>query len=154
VKAVLQRVSRASVTVDGEETGAIERGILVLLGVERRDTDADRTWMVRKVAELRMFEDDAGKMNRSVEDVGGGVLVVSQFTICADCRKGRRPGFGNACEPERAERVYEQFVAALRERGLRVETGRFAAMMRVELVNDGPVTFLLESPERGQRENV
>jgi D-tyrosyl-tRNA(Tyr) deacylase len=147
VKAVLQRVSRASVTVDSEVTGSIGWGILVLLGVERRDTDADLAWMVRKVAELRMFEDVDGKMNRSVEDVGGSVLVVSQFTICADCRKGRRPGFGNASEPGRAKVVYEQFVAAMKDRGVPVATGRFAAMMDVELVNDGPVTFLLESPQ-------
>jgi len=146
LKAVLQRAASASVTVDGEVVGSIGRGVLALLGVERGDGPAEVEWMARKVAELRMFEDDAGRMNRSVEDVGGGVLVVSQFTLCADCRKGRRPGFDKACEPELAEKLYEEVVAALRSRGLEVETGTFAAMMDVNLVNSGPVTFLLESP--------
>lgn len=146
MKAVLQRAASASVTVDGEVVGSIGRGVLALLGVERGDGPAEVEWMARKVAELRMFEDDAGRMNRSVEDVGGGVLVVSQFTLCADCRKGRRPGFDKACEPELAEKLYEEVVAALRSRGLEVETGTFAAMMDVNLVNSGPVTFLLESP--------
>ncbi|MFW6107556.1 MAG: D-aminoacyl-tRNA deacylase [bacterium] len=146
MKAVLQRVRSASVTVDGETVGRIGKGLLVLLGVERGDGADELDWMARKVAELRMFPDPDGKMNRSVEDVGGQALVVSQFTLCADCRKGRRPGFGNACEPERAERMYEQFAARLRDRGLAVETGEFAAMMDVELVNNGPVTFILQSP--------
>ena len=147
MKAVVQRAASASVTVGGEVVGSIGRGVLVLLGVERGDGADDIDWMARKVAELRMFEDDAGKMNRSVEDIGGAVLVVSQFTLCADCRKGRRPGFDKACEPGLAEKIYDDFVAALRARGLRVETGRFAAMMDVALVNNGPVTFLLESPK-------
>jgi len=136
------------VTVGGEVVGSIGRGILVLLGVEQRDGERDVIWMARKVGEIRMFRDDEGKMNRSVEETGGEVLVVSQFTLCADCRKGRRPGFGDAAEPGSAKRMYEQFVAALRGRGLRVATGTFAAMMDVRLVNDGPVTFLLESPQR------
>jgi len=146
LKAVLQRAASASVTVEGRVVGAIGRGILVLLGVERGDGAAEIEWMARKVAELRMFQDDAGKMNLSVEEIGGEVLVVSQFTLCADCRKGRRPGFSRACDPELAEELYEEFVGALRRRGLRVETGTFAAMMDVALVNAGPVTFLLESP--------
>ena len=146
MKAVLQRVASASVTVGASACGSIGRGVLVLLGVERGDTAADAGWMARKVAELRMFDDDAGRMNRSVEDVGGAALVVSQFTLCADCRKGRRPGFDKACEPGLAEKLYEDFVAALRARGLPVETGRFAAMMDVSMINSGPVTFLLESP--------
>jgi D-aminoacyl-tRNA deacylase len=146
VKAVLQRAASASVTVAGQTVGAIGRGVLVLLGVERGDGAGDVAWMVRKIAELRMFDDNDGKMNRSVEEIGGEVLVVSQFTLCADCRKGRRPGFDKACEPALAEKLYEGCVAALRGRGLRVETGKFAAMMDVSLVNAGPVTFLLESP--------
>ena len=153
MKAVLQRASSASVTVDGEVVGSIGKGLLVLLGVVRGDDDADLEWMVRKVAEIRMFKDDDGKMNRSVEDIGGEALVVSQFTLCADCRKGRRPGFGSACEPERAEQMYEEFVARLRARGLTVATGTFAAMMDVSLVNTGPVTFLLESPQTSAAED-
>ncbi len=145
MKAVVQRAASASVTVDGVVTGLIGAGVVVLLGVERGDGASEVAWMARKVAELRMFKDDAGKMNRSVEEIGGGVLVVSQFTLCADCRKGRRPGFDSACEPELAEKLYEEFVAALRQRGLRTETGRFAAMMDVALVNSGPVTFILDS---------
>ncbi len=147
MKAVLQRASSASVTVEGETVGRIGAGLVVLLGVERGDGPGDLDWMARKVAELRMFTDDEGKMNLSVEDIKGEVLVVSQFTLCADCRKGRRPGFGNACEPDRAEKMYEDFVDRLRRRGLTVATGTFAAMMDVELVNNGPVTFILESPE-------
>jgi D-tyrosyl-tRNA(Tyr) deacylase len=142
---VLQRVRSAAVTVEGAPVGSIGRGVVALLGVERGDTGDDAGWMTRKVAELRMFNDD-GKMNRSVEDIGGEVLAVSQFTLCADCRKGRRPGFGRACEPDRAERLYNEVVEGLRGRGLGVATGRFGAMMDVELVNAGPVTFLLESP--------
>lgn len=153
MKAVLQRTASASVSVDGRVVGSIERGILVLLGVERGDGTADVEWMARKIAEIRMFQDDAGKMNRSVQDVGGAVLVVSQFTICADCRKGRRPGFDRACEPALAERLYGDVAAALRARGLRVETGEFAAMMDVALVNAGPVTFLLESPSKRAEDN-
>jgi len=149
VKAVLQRAASASVTVGAEVVGRIGAGGLVFLGVERDDGDDDVAWMARKIAELRMFEDGDGKINRSVEETGGSVLVVSQFTLCADCRKGRRPGFGGAAEPGQAEPRYEAVVAALRARGLPVETGRFAAMMDVRLVNAGPVTFLLESPGRG-----
>ncbi len=146
MKAVLQRVASASVTVEGEVLGSIGKGVLVLLGVERGDTADDIEWVAQKTSELRMFGDDTGKMSRSVAEAGGAVLVVSEFTLCADCRKGRRPGFGRACEPDLAERMYEDFVVALRGRRLPVETGRFAAMMNVSLVNTGPVTFLLESP--------
>jgi D-tyrosyl-tRNA(Tyr) deacylase len=146
VKAVLQRVASASVVVDGDEVGSIAAGILALLGVERGDDDGDAAWMVRKIAEIRMFEDEAGKMNRSVEDIGGRVLVVSQFTLCADCRKGRRPGFGKAADPEVAEGRVGRVVEGLRGRGLAVATGRFGARMEVSLVNAGPVTFLLYSP--------
>ena len=149
MRAVLQRVSRASVTVNEEVVGAIDQGIMVLLGVAQGDTDQDALFLARKTAELRMFEDEQGKMNRSVEEVGGSVLVVSQFTLLADCRKGRRPGFSAAAAPDEANRLYEVFVAALRERGLVVATGVFQAEMQVALVNNGPVTFLLDT----QKEN-
>lgn len=145
MRAVLQRVSRASVTVNEEVVGAIDRGIMVLLGVAQDDTDQDALFLARKAAELRMFEDEQGKMNRSVEDLGGSVLVVSQFTLLADCRKGRRPGFSAAAPPDEANRLYEVFVTALRERGLVVATGVFQAEMQVALINDGPVTFLLDT---------
>jgi len=148
LRAVVQRAASASVAVDGQVVGSIGKGVLVLLGVERGDGRADAEWMARKIAEIRMFEDEAGKMNLSVEEVGGAVLLVSQFTLCADCRKGRRPGFDGACEPGEAEKLYDGCVAALRGRGLRVETGRFAAVMDVSVVNQGPVTFLLESPKK------
>jgi D-tyrosyl-tRNA(Tyr) deacylase len=145
MRAVLQRVSRARVTVGDETTGEIAVGWLVLLGVAPDDTRAEVDWLADKVANLRAFADDAGKMNRSVLDVGGGVLVVSQFTLYGDCRKGRRPSFTAAAPPAVAEPLYEAFVTALRALGAPVATGRFAADMQVELVNDGPVTFVLET---------
>ncbi|MGE5186564.1 MAG: D-aminoacyl-tRNA deacylase [Acidobacteriota bacterium] len=146
MRAVVQRVARASVTVEARVTGSIERGLLVLLGAGAGDTPADLAYIVDKVANLRIFPDDAGKMNRSVLDVGGGVLVVSQFTLYGDARQGRRPAFTGALEPVAAKALYEQGVNALRAAGVaRVETGEFAADMKVELVNDGPVTILLDS---------
>ena len=145
MRAVIQRVSKASVTVAGEVTGAIESGFLVLLGVADGDTHADLDWMVNKVLGLRVFEDDEGKMNRSIQDTGGSMLVVSQFTLLGDCRKGRRPSFVNAARPEVANDVYEQFCAKVRAEGTTVETGRFQQHMDVELINDGPVTLLLDS---------
>ena len=145
MRAVVQRVSRASVKVNGEFTGKIETGLLVLLGVAHDDAETDASYLVDKVAGLRIFEDDQGKMNRSVADIGGAVLVVSQFTLLGDCRKGRRPSFVKAARPELAEPLYEKLLQALRSAGLPVETGRFRAMMDVELVNDGPVTLLLDS---------
>jgi D-aminoacyl-tRNA deacylase len=145
VRAVLQRVSSASVSVEGRRIGAIEHGLVVLLGVERGDGPADRDYIVTKIREVRVFSDDAGKMNLSVADVGGGVLVVSQFTLCGDVRKGRRPSFDAAAPPADAKALYDDTVRALVERGLRVETGEFQAMMQVSLVNDGPVTILLDS---------
>jgi D-tyrosyl-tRNA(Tyr) deacylase len=145
MRAVLQRVSRAAVTIGGETAGAIERGLLVLLGVAVADTADDARRLADKVAGLRVFNDEAGKMNRSVADVGGGVLVVSQFTLYGDCRKGRRPSFIAAAPPEVAVPLYEAFVDALRALGLPTATGRFGAMMQVELVNDGPVTLIVDS---------
>lgn len=145
MRAVLQRVSEARVTVESETVGAIGRGLLVLLGVEEGDGEQDAAQLAKKTAELRLFEDREGKMNLSVEEIGGEMLVVSQFTLAADCRKGRRPGFSRAAAPETANALYEHYVALLRERGLTVATGRFQAMMQVALVNDGPVTFLLDS---------
>jgi D-aminoacyl-tRNA deacylase len=145
VRAVLQRVSSASVTVGGREVGAIDIGLVVLLGVERGDGPADRDYIVSKIREVRIFPDTAGKMNLSVIDAGGAVLVVSQFTLCGDVRKGRRPSFDGAAPPADAKLLYEDTVRSLREAGLRVETGEFQAMMQVALVNDGPVTILLDS---------
>jgi D-tyrosyl-tRNA(Tyr) deacylase len=146
VRAVVQRVARAEVRVDGQVVGRIGRGLCVLVGAGQGDTDDDVTYVVDKIANLRIFEDDAGKMNRSVLEVAGGVLVVSQFTLYGDARKGRRPSFTDALEPAQAERRYEQVVSGLRAAGVAsVETGRFAAMMEVDLVNWGPVTILLDS---------
>jgi D-tyrosyl-tRNA(Tyr) deacylase len=146
MKSVLQRVSQASVTVDGVTVGQIGPGILVLFGVEKNDTEDKLDYHLGKLLRLRIFPDDAGKMNRSVQDIGGGLLIVSQFTLAGDCRKGNRPGFDNAMPPAEAERMYNLFVQRLRdESGLVVQTGVFGAMMQVSLVNDGPVTFLLEN---------
>jgi D-tyrosyl-tRNA(Tyr) deacylase len=146
VRAVVQRVTRAKVVVAERVTGEIERGLMVLLGAGAGDGDGDLDYMIDKVANLRIFADDAGKMNLSVLDVGGGVLAVSQFTLYGDARKGRRPAFTGALEPGAAEALYDRFVAGLRAAGVaRVETGVFRADMAVELVNDGPVTILLDS---------
>lgn len=146
VRAVVQRVRRASVTVEGRVTGAIEGGLLVLLGAAAGDGPADLAYVVDKLVHLRIFADDAGKMNRSLLDTGGGALVVSQFTLFGDARQGRRPSFLGALEPVAARALYEQSLTALRAAGVaRVEAGEFAADMAVELVNDGPVTILLDS---------
>lgn len=145
MRAVLQRVGRASVEVDGAIVGRVGLGWLVLLGVARGDADDDADRLADKAAALRAFPDEAGKMNRSVSEAGGGFLVVSQFTLMADCRGGRRPSFTDAADPAEAERLYLRFVERLRALGLPVETGVFRADMKVELVNDGPVTFLLDS---------
>jgi D-tyrosyl-tRNA(Tyr) deacylase len=145
MRAVVQRVSRASVTVAGEVTGRIECGFLVLLGVAQDDTADDATSLAERIAGLRVFEDDAGKMNLAIADVGGGMLVVSQFTLLGDCRKGRRPSFIAAARPEQADALYQKFIAAASALGVHVETGRFQQHMDVELVNDGPVTLLLDS---------
>jgi len=145
MRAVVQRVSRARVTVDGEITGEIGLGLLVLLGVGRDDTNSDATYLAGKIAGLRVFEDDQGKMNLSVLDAGGSVLAVSQFTLYGDVRRGKRPSFDAAAAPEKARQLYEFFVEQVRATGLRCETGRFQETMKVELVNEGPVTILLDS---------
>ncbi len=145
MRAVLQRVSSARVRVDGAVVGDIRRGLLVLLGVARADTAADAAAMAAKIATLRVFEDNAGKMNLSVADVQGSVLIVSQFTLLGDCRGGRRPSYLEAAAPEPANALYETVVAAVRAAGLPVATGVFRAHMDVELVNDGPVTLLVDS---------
>ena len=146
MRVVLQRVSRAEVRVDGRVAGAIGTGFVVLVGFAPTDTDEILAWMAEKIVGLRLFADAEDKMNRALADVGGGLLVVSQFTLYGDARKGRRPSFTDAAPPEAAVPLYERFVALLRERagGLPVATGEFGAMMEVELVNDGPVTLLLE----------
>jgi len=145
MRAVVQRVKRASVTVDAEVISSMAEGVLVLLGVADGDDESDADFLADKVANLRIFRDDAGKMNRSVLDAGGAVIAVSQFTLMGDARKGRRPSFVHACEPERANALYESFCTKIREIGLTCGTGKFQAMMDVELVNDGPVTILLDS---------
>jgi D-aminoacyl-tRNA deacylase len=145
MRAVLQRVSSAQVSVAEQVVGRIGQGLLVLLGVAAGDAEQDARYLAEKTAQLRIFEDEAGKMNRSLEEIGGELLVVSQFTLLADCRQGRRPGFSGAAPPEVAKELYERFVALLRTRGLLVATGVFQAEMAVQLVNDGPVTMLLDS---------
>jgi D-tyrosyl-tRNA(Tyr) deacylase len=147
MRAVVQRVRRAAVAIDGEIVGAIERGLLILLGVTTTDTVLDADRLADKTANLRIFNDESGKMNLSVADVGGSLLVVSQFTLYGDCRKGRRPSFVAAAPPDLAVPLYEAFVNALRSVGLPVQTGRFGAMMQVELVNDGPLTLILDTKE-------
>ncbi len=145
MRAVVQRVSRAKVTVGDDATGEIGHGLLVLLGVGQLDTEADADYLADKIAGLRVFEDDAGKMNLSVVDTGGAILAVSQFTLFGDVRRGKRPSFDAAARPERARELYEYFVSRIRALGLRCETGRFQEMMKVELANEGPVTILLDS---------
>jgi D-tyrosyl-tRNA(Tyr) deacylase len=145
MRAVVQRVSRAKVTVNGEITGEIGLGLLVLLGVGQGDTESDAAYIAEKISGLRVFEDDQGKMNRSVQDVGGSVLAVSQFTLYGDVRRGKRPSFDAAAGPEKARELYEVFVERIRAAGPRCETGRFREMMKVESVNEGPVTILLDS---------
>ncbi len=145
MRAVVQRVSRARVTVGSDATGEIGRGLLVLLGVAAEDTESDADYLAGKITGLRVFEDSDGKMNLSLRDVGGEMLVVSQFTLYGDVRRGKRPSFDQAASPETARRLYEYFVEQVRAAGLHCETGRFQATMQVELVNHGPVTILLDS---------
>ncbi|HPX03807.1 MAG TPA: D-aminoacyl-tRNA deacylase [Synergistaceae bacterium] len=147
MKALLQRVDRASVTVDGNVTGSIGRGLCVFLGVAVGDTEKDIAWLADKIVNLRIFDDESGKMNRSVIDEKGDILIVSQFTLCGDCRRGRRPSWSEAAEPAEANRMYERFVKEIESRGVVVATGVFQALMKVEICNDGPVTLMIDSRE-------
>jgi len=147
MKAVLQRVTQSTVTVDNQIVGEIGRGLMVLLGVDRRDAQKEAVYLAEKIIHLRIFEDQDGKLNRSLKDVGGNMMVVSQFTLLGDCRKGRRPSFGEAAAPEQAEALYAHFVRTVEQMGVTVATGRFRAAMQVSLTNDGPVTLILETPE-------
>jgi len=148
MKAVIQRVSEACVTVDGKRVGEIGIGTVVLLAVENGDSEEDADWLAKKIVELRMFSDAADKMNLSLEDVGGSILAISQFTLAGSCTKGRRPSFVAAAPPGEGKRLYEYFVAKTAETGIPVASGIFQADMKVSLVNDGPVTFILESPKK------
>ena len=148
MRAVIQRVRRASVTIEDVIHGSISRGMVVLLGIRDGDTPKDLLWLVEKVINLRIFDDQQGKMNRSLADIGGEMLIISQFTLYGDCRKGRRPGFSAAAPPEIAEPLYRQFIDELQTRQIRIATGVFQAAMQVELVNDGPVTILLDSEKK------
>ena len=148
MKAVIQRVSSAFVKVDEKQICSINRGLLILLGVEKNDSLEDLSYMVKKISGLRIFMDDDNNMNLSVQDVNGSALVVSQFTLCADTRKGRRPSFINAADPEIAENTYKNFCNTLRKKNIAVQSGRFGAMMEVSLINDGPVTIILDSQNK------
>ncbi len=147
MQAVIQRVTQSSVTVADKEIGTIGKGLVVLLGVAQEDTEKSADWLAEKIVHLRIFEDNQGKMNRSLMDIGGEMLVVSQFTLLGDCRKGRRPSFVNAAPPDKAEILYQHFVHKAGQMGITVATGKFRASMQVSLVNDGPVTLLLSSPQ-------
>ncbi|QDS95803.1 D-tyrosyl-tRNA(Tyr) deacylase [Roseimaritima multifibrata] len=153
MRCVLQRVLEARVDIDGETVGAIEQGLMILVGVGEGDTESDARYLADKTAVLRIFSDDADKMNLSILDVQGSALVVSQFTLLADCRKGRRPAFTGAAEPQIANRLYQSYCQRLVEQGIEVQTGRFAADMQVHLINDGPVTILLESPPKAKEDS-
>ena len=148
MRAVIQRVTSARVNIDGQEYSRIGIGLLVLIGVEKEDTIEDGEMLARRIVELRIFEDDAGKMNRSIADAGGQILAVSQFTLLGDCRRGRRPSFDPAAPPDAARELYEKFVEQIAALGVPVKTGMFQAMMDIELTNQGPVTFILDSRKR------
>ena len=145
MRAVVQRVESANVKIEGKITGSIDHGILLLLGVEERDEKKDLEYICEKIPNLRIFEDENGKMNKSLLDVGGSILVISQFTLLADARKGRRPSFTDAARPEKAIPMYEEFIAKMKEKNITTESGVFGADMKVQLINDGPVTILLDS---------
>ena len=147
MRAVIQRVQQSSVKVDDQIVAQTGSGLLILLGVAKNDTARDADYLVNKIIHLRIFEDENGKMNRSLLETGGELLAVSQFTLLADCRKGRRPSFIKAAEPEKATELYQAFVEGVRQHGIRVQTGHFGAMMAVALINDGPVTIIIESPQ-------
>jgi len=150
MRALLQRVSQARVRIEGQAVGSIGLGLVVLLGVGRSDDESDVNWLVGKIAGLRIFPDDQSRMNQSIQEIGGGILVVSQFTLFADTKKGRRPSFMDAAEPAEGKRLYNLFVSAMKETGLPVVTGQFGAMMDVHLTNQGPVTIWLDSKAKNQ----
>ena len=147
MKVVIQRVSRASVSVEGSVVGSIEKGFMLLIGIVKGDTETEITAVAEKISKMRIFEDENEKMNLGLADVGGSVLAISQFTLCADCRRGNRPDFFNAAPPAEANRLYEYFMSLLRDKGIKVEKGVFGAHMEVSLVNDGPVTIILDSDD-------
>jgi D-tyrosyl-tRNA(Tyr) deacylase len=147
MRAVVQRVSQAGVTADSGPRTGIGPGLLVLLGVCKGDTESEAEWLAKKITGLRIFEDEAGKMNLSLGDIGGEMLIISQFTLYGDCRKGRRPGFDKAAPPDEAEKLYEYFISQVRSRGIPIRHGTFGAMMEVDLVNSGPVTLIINTPE-------
>ena len=146
MRVVVQRVSRASVTIEGEVSGSIDRGLLLLVAIKGDETEQDLAWMANRCVGLRIFPDDEGKMNRSLDEVDGGILAISQFTLYGDCRKGRRPSFIGAGDPVLSEKLFDRFLDLLSDTGVPVATGRFGAMMQVELVNDGPVTLIIDKP--------
>lgn len=148
MRVILQRSKESKVTVDGEITGKIDKGIVLLVGVTHDDTEEDADYLAEKISGLRIFEDEDGKMNLSIKDIGGDILSVSQFTLYADTRKGRRPSFVHVAKPEQAQRLYEYFNKQLKKKGLKVETGIFGAMMEVSILNDGPVTIIMDSKNR------
>jgi D-aminoacyl-tRNA deacylase len=148
MRTVVQRASRAQVSIDGRVKGRIGLGLVVFVGIRAEDSDSDLKWLAEKIVHLRIFEDDDGKMNRSLTDIGGEMLIISQFTLYGDCRKGRRPGFSAAAPPSIAEPLYQKFICEVETKGIQIATGTFQADMQIELVNDGPVTLLLDSEKK------